>query len=376
MSNVTEVLLANELQVTHKVGPNEHGWRLDHFLKSRYPKRSREHLKSSIDSGIINIHRNTSPHLHVGKLKPSTLVLEGDEVFISIKKDAEPPVSFDYSILYEDAELLILNKPAQLPVHPAGSYYFNTLLIHLRTDGFTRPMSAEREYFLTHRIDKETSGVLVLAKSKELNTIVSDQFADRTTEKRYLAIVRGRIPEDAFTIDSPLCRRPGSKIRLKMYVAGPEDTELQTAVTKVRVLERRGNFTLVECAPLTGRQHQIRVHLDSIGFPLVGDKLYGIPEDEAIRFFEPARFTKNEARQTLAALGAPIDAEESHMLPPRLLSPELRERLHMERHALHAASIRFTHPKTGAPIFIEAPLTPDLKYFWDSLLTSPEAEDV
>ena len=326
--------------VTHEV--DRTGVRLDAFLKDRYRKRSRESLKRNIDSGAIAISRNQSPHLTIGRLKPSTLLIAGDEVLVVSDRKPEPPVCFDYRVLYEDEALFVIEKPANLPVHPAGRYFFNTLLTHLKTHGHKNPLSLEREYFLPHRIDKETSGILVLTKDKEVCAHLVNQFAERLTRKRYLAAVRGVAPE-RFTVDAPLMRTQTAVIELKMEVARPDaegvlPPEAQEAHTEFRRLEiyrnAHGQFSLVECFPKTGRQHQIRVHLDHAGHPIVGDKLYGIPEDQALRFYE---------RQHL--------------------SPEAMAAMLLPRHALHAAGLEFEHPLTGRTMSFESPMPEDVMSF-------------
>lgn len=322
--------------VTHTVDRGQTGVRLDAFLKERYRKRSRETLKRAIDSGAISIQRNQGAHLTVGRLKPSLQLIEGDEVLVLSERRPEPEVCFDYKILHEDDALFVIYKPANLPVHPAGRYFFNTLLVHLRTQGHQNPLKAEREYFLVHRIDKETSGVLVLAKTREACAHLTRQFAERQTEKKYLAIARGETPE-VFRVDAPIRRTINSLVELKMTTATLEDGGMPS-LTEFRRLSvhqtRHGKFSLVACYPQTGRQHQIRVHLEAAGHPILGDKLYGLTEEEALRFYERKHLT-----------------------------PEAEAKLIIPRHALHAAGIRFIHPLTRLPVEYESPLPDDLAKF-------------
>ncbi|OFZ22108.1 MAG: hypothetical protein A2X94_08765, partial [Bdellovibrionales bacterium GWB1_55_8] len=290
----------DEYLVTHFVNPGQTGIRLDTFLKERYRKRSREQIKRAIDAGSILIQRTQGPHVSVGRLKASTQLIGGDEVLVVSERKPEPEVCFDYRIVFEDEVLLVIDKPSNLPVHPAGRYFFNTLLIHLRTHGHSiNKLKAEAEYFLPHRIDKETSGVLVLTKDKEVCAHIVRQFAERTTSKHYLALVHGTPPKD-FSIDAPLKRSTNSIIELKMMTA-PEDQGGQNAFTAFRTLETRGKYSLVECFPKTGRQHQIRIHLEIAGHPIVGDKLYGLPEEEAARYYE----RKHQTPEALARLILP-----------------------------------------------------------------------
>ncbi|NDG85163.1 MAG: hypothetical protein EBX52_09035, partial [Proteobacteria bacterium] len=153
--------------MTHSVGSNQAGIRLDRFLMDRYPKRSREKIKRIIDSGAISVVRENAPHQTLGRIKASFALQPYDIVRVLSVKKPEPPVNFDYKILYEDEAILVIDKPPNLPVHPAGRFFFHTLLIHLKTQGFTTDLKSERNFFLVHRIDKETSGILLLAKSKE-----------------------------------------------------------------------------------------------------------------------------------------------------------------------------------------------------------------
>lgn len=350
MSNSRHELFASEYLVTHQVGASEEGLRLDRFLKGRYSRRSREQIQKAIAEGAITVIR---PHAQVGKLKPSTALLLNDEVQVLSERKPEPEVNFDYRVLYEDPNLFVIEKPSNLPVHPAGRYFFNTLLIHLKTQGFTRPLSADREFFLVHRIDKETSGILVLAKEREMCAALTRQFARRETEKRYLAVCNGVIERDDFTVDAAVDNDKRSRLGLKMAVT-PESEGGYPALTRVRVLHRKERFTLVECFPKTGRQHQIRVHLDHVGHALVGDKIYGIPDDVSAKHFD--RKTSEYFRK-LRGLPA-LDAQELDF------PTELRGRLHLPRHALHAAGLRFKHPLSEEWVQFTSDLPDDLAGFY------------
>ena len=229
----------------------------------------------------------------------------------------------------------MIEKPANLPVHPAGRFFFNTLLTHLKTQGFKTPLDQDEMFYLAHRIDKETSGILVLTKTSESCAHIVAQFAARKTEKRYLAIVKG-VPPETFEVDEPMARSRTSPIGLKMECV-PEAEGGVNALTTFRRLETRGDFSLVEAVPRTGRQHQIRVHAEKAGFPLVGDKLYGVTEEFAMLFYERERLT--------------AEAEA------RLLIP---------RQALHAAGLKFTHPISGQRMEFTSDLPPDLRAWFDA----------
>ncbi|MFZ9596683.1 MAG: RluA family pseudouridine synthase [Bdellovibrionia bacterium] len=334
--NVTHSLTAQQYLVTHAVGPQQHGIRLDAFLKQRYRKRSREQLKKAIGSGAIRLQRNQGRHVQVGQLKPSYQLIPGDEVLVLTERKPEPEVCFDYKILFEDEWLFVIHKPAHLPVHPAGRYFFNTLLIHLKTQGHQQPLKADQDYYLVHRLDKETSGILVIAKDKAVCTRLTEQFALRSIQKKYLAIVRGLCPEE-FSVNLPIQRCTHSLIELKMMTSTAAQGGL-SAQTRFRRLQAFEGFSLVECLPKTGRQHQIRVHLEAANHPIVGDKLYGMPEQEALLYYE-----------------------RKHV------SPEAQARLLLPRHALHAAALEFFHPITQKQMKFEAELPPDLKVFLSGL---------
>ncbi|MBI4924612.1 MAG: RluA family pseudouridine synthase [Bdellovibrio sp.] len=313
MSYLTKELTENCFTISHEVGHNQNGIRLDAFLMQIFDKRSREKIKKSIQEGKITIERTQSPHLHLGSLKPSTSLFTGDKVQITSIKKQESEVNFKYKVLFEDDDLFIIDKPPNLPVHPAGRYFFNTLITHLRTH------NANQEFYLAHRIDKETSGVLILAKNKNACTHLTEQFAQRKTEKTYLAIAHGVTPAE-FEINDPLKKDEFSDLKVKMRVAKTED-DAQEARTQFKRLEAIKKFSLLLCIPKTGRQHQIRVHLAHAGYPIVGDKLYGVLEKETL------------------------------LLP---------------RHALHSHTISFTHPKTNKITKFVSPLPDDLKEFLDS----------
>lgn len=322
--NQTESLSKDQLLVTHTVTPGQEGLRLDQFLKVYYRRRSREQLKDSIKRGAIDVHRLCG---EIGKIKPSSLLLTGDIVKVLSKKKAEPPVSFDYRVIFEDEKILVIDKPGNLPVHPAGRFFFHTLLVHLRTQGFEKELNANREYFLVHRIDRETSGVLLLAKDRETCTLLTRQFAERTTEKTYLAVVHGILKDD-FEVSEPLRRSKSSPIKIKMECA-PDDPEALSATTRMKVLKRGKKYSLLACYPKTGRQHQIRVHLAHAGHPIVGDKLYSLTDREALPLYEWG--------------------------PERFLTPEIKRKLSFPRQALHAHRLRFLHPGTRKVLEFESP---------------------
>jgi len=318
--------------VTWTVEPGEGGLRLDHFLKQKYRRLSREYLQKSIKSGRVTLNHRAS--------KPSQLLKPQDKVFVlSLNEGEEPEVDFGYTVLHEDDSILVVDKPGNLPVHPSGRYFFHTLLTQLRVENGNE-VNQKKEFYVVHRIDRETSGVLVLGKTAAAAAVLVRQWERREVEKEYLAIVKGVVERDAFEIDAPLGRDPRSEIRLKMSVVemGADGeplyipkSEVLPARTRFEVVERLPRHTIVRCKPHTGRQHQIRVHLWHVGHPIAGDKLYG---QEASFFL---RATRKE-----------------------LLPVEVEPGLYLSRHALHAHRLRFRHPVSGEPLEFSSPFPAEL----------------
>ena len=293
------------------------GQRLDRFVHWRIPRLTRQRA-AEIVAACAHLSDGTRRH-------PAERVRAGETVLLVRQRFYEPDAPTDFGVLYRDEAITVVDKPAGLPVHPSATYRRNTLTYALRARfGETAPQIA-------HRLDKETSGIVVCAQPGPDEVAVKRQFEARKVDKSYLAIVRGVIAADTLVIDAPM-QRAGTGMHVRM-ATHPEGLP---ARTELRVVERRADRTLVELFPETGRQHQLRVHLASIGHPIVGDKLYG-PEGDAV-FLE---------------------------LIEDGMSDQLFERLGHDRHALHAASVRFTHPRTGEPLRVSSPLPPDLVALWE-----------
>jgi 23S rRNA pseudouridine1911/1915/1917 synthase len=468
---VKKTLTSEHYLVTHSVGLTRVGQRLDRFLRERYRRRSREQLKRAIEVGAITVQRNGSKHLHLGRVKPSFILQKGDVVEVLSVRKPEPLVNFNYQILFEDEDIIVINKPPNLPVHPAGKFFFHTLLVHLKTRGFTAELESDRKYFLVHRIDKETSGILLLAKSKEACTNLTGQFRNRETDKYYLAIVHGKPEQPAFEVDVAMGRVSGSRVGLKMF-AVPEENGGLPAMTRFELVETRTgvpptamgplaqvpkDFSLIACFPRTGRQHQIRVHADHAHVPLVGDKIYGLsdfdagalidgyrehgrseaspePEDESVDLDEgetPDFETELNSELDVeleGELNADLEVEmepslsndfDSELAEEKTLSPalgsseerratednqplisrvrrnavpfsnrtpiqefiipgptathyaEISAKLLLPRHALHAAGLRFKHPRTNKDMVFECNLPEDLREFFEAIEHRP-----
>jgi 23S rRNA pseudouridine1911/1915/1917 synthase len=296
---------------------HEQGVRADVFLTLRIVRMSRSLAQKLIEAGKVRREPEN------GVLKPSSRLLVGDRLIIERRRLEEAPTDdVEVPILYEDDRIVAVSKPGNLVVHPTASAYRRTLIRILRA------RLDDDRLDLAHRIDKETSGLVLLARDAEAASDLKGQFARRKVEKSYLAIVRGAPAIDETKIDVPLRLVPNSDTALLMATGGPGD---QKALTFVRVLGRGRDAALVEARPKTGRQHQIRVHLAHLGHPIIGDKLY----------------LGGEAFFIEALKGA-------------LSDDDLVARVGHFRQALHARSATFRHPGTKELMTIEAPLAPDM----------------
>lgn len=289
------------------------GRRVDAYLAKRFPAYSRTKIVQYIrEDRVVSESR---------KLKPSAILQMGERLRLYVPglvPTTPPPPLPD--ILYEDDRIIVANKPSGMLVHPAGSQFVWALI------GLFKTARPEGKLDLVHRIDRETSGAIVLTKDKEANSFIKIKLANREVQKTYRAIVRG-VPEwDVLDIDAPIGIDEESEVRLRRCVR--EDG--QKSRTTVTVIHRMKGYSLVECALHTGRTHQIRVHMEHAGFPLLGDKLYGQPDWVFLDYLKH--------RQT----------------------DRMREAICFPRHCLHAATIRFPHPDGGFKK-IRAPLPLDMQ---------------
>ncbi len=313
-------LQTDQFEVSFKVKRHNSGLRLDEFMKAMLPGYSRNELHNIIDTRLVQKER---------KFKKGTKVKTGDEFFFLYKKKVETIKDEDIPVLFEDDEILIVNKPAGISVHATNPWGKNDLIQQLRRQ------RDSMELYLAHRIDRETSGIVLIARSKEIASRLGEAFVERKVEKEYTALVFGELIDEVGVIDLPICRDDTAAVRMKMMVGnGPQDASGAPSLTEYKVIKRFDRFTLVKVRPKTGRQHQIRVHFSAIGHPLVGDKIY---KDERlfIQFINEG-FTE-----------------------------ELQRELLLPRHALHASMLSFKHPLTGIDIKVEAKMPEDLIEFID-----------
>lgn len=243
------------------------GERIDKFLAQKLDK-SRSLVQKLIKDELVLVNGEV--------VKTNYSVVDGDEIDVK-QLDAVDNTNIisqpmDLDIVYEDDDLLVINKPSGLVVHPAPGHYQDTLVNGLLAySNKLSDINGEFRPGIVHRIDKDTSGLLVVCKNNESHEALANQLSDKTLFRQYLAIVHGEIEEDEGEIIAPIGRDP--RDRVKMAVVAKNSKEAQT---NFKVLERYDHYTLVSCNLLTGRTHQIRVHFDFINYPLVGDPLYGI----------------------------------------------------------------------------------------------------
>ncbi|MDX1946837.1 MAG: RluA family pseudouridine synthase [Pirellulaceae bacterium] len=307
------------------IGPEDAGARLDAYLARVLPKFSRVQLRKVIGAGGVKVNGQGT--------KVAYRLSAGERVSVVLPpmNTAGPhPEDIPLDVLYEDEHIIAVNKPPGMVVHPARGHWSGTLASALsfhfqelsQVGGETRPG-------IVHRLDRDTSGVMVVAKTDPMHHALAAQFEQRTTEKEYFAITAGAPNHDRDWIDQPIGVHPHQ--REKMAIRADHATSRQ-ATTFYEVVERFAGFAAVRVLPKTGRTHQIRVHLAYIGTPVLCDRLYG----------GRSQITRGELRRV------PRGASDANEV---LLT----------RQALHAARIKLTHPATSQPIEFAAPLPADLQ---------------
>ena len=243
------------------------GSRIDKYISTLYPDISRTHIQRLIAEQFILVNDSV--------VKSNYKLSTNDVVLIHIPEAIEPeivPEDIPLDILYEDSDIIVVNKPKQMVVHPARGHYsgtlVNALLYHCKDElsginGVMRPG-------IVHRIDMDTTGVLVVCKNDYAHNKLAEQLKEHSITRRYEAIVHNVIKEDSGTVNAKIGRHPNNRLKMEANVNNGKD-----AITHYKVLERFKNFTHIECQLETGRTHQIRVHMASIGYPLLGDAVYG-----------------------------------------------------------------------------------------------------
>ena len=289
-------------EFTYEIGVENAGERIDKFLSGELSELSRSYIQKLLKEGMVTLGGKA--------LKANYRLREKDEIEIKIPPAMEPdilPENIPLDILYEDSDVLVVNKPKGMVVHPGAGHYSGTLvnaLLYHCGDSLSGINCVMRPG-IVHRIDRDTTGSLLVCKNDLAHRSIADQLKVHSITRKYRAIVYGNIKEDEGTIDAPIGRHPVERKKMAInYKNGKE------AVTHYRVLERFRNYTYIECQLETGRTHQIRVHLSSLHHPLLGDEVYGPKETP----------------------------------------------FHLEGQTLHAMVLGFDHPSTGEYIEFSAPL--------------------
>lgn len=309
--------------MTATLAPDAAGWRLDRALAAALPTLSRERLKALISSGRV-----TAPDGALVR-DPASKAVAGGTYRVSVPEPAaahNEAQDIALEIVFEDEHLLVVDKPAGMVVHPAAGNFDGTLvnaLLH-HCAGRLSGIGGVARPGIVHRIDKDTSGLLVVAKTDVAHEGLAAQFARHSINRRYLAVVAGLPNPASGSVDAPLARSPAN--RKKMAVV--EEGRGKRAVTHYRLIEPLRASSLVECRLETGRTHQVRVHMASIGHPLIGDPVYG---------------------RTPSALR------------------ELLKRQGFARQALHAAELGFLHPATGQSLSFQSAVPSDMQELLSAL---------
>lgn len=299
--------------------------RVDKFLMTRLPHASRTKIQEAADAGSILV--NDKPVKSNYKVKPKdiiSVVLSYPKREIEIKAENIP-----LDIVYEDECLMVINKPAGMVVHPAFGHFSGTLVNALMWHLKDNPLFQGNEVRpgLVHRIDKDTSGLLVIAKTEQAKAHLAKQFFDKTSDRKYMAVCWGNLEEDSGTITGHIGRHPVNRKTMTVY---PEGNQGKHAITHYKVLERLGYVNLVECVLETGRTHQIRAHFKFIRHPLFNDAEYG-----GDQILKGTTFTKYKQFVNNCFTICP-------------------------RQALHAKTLGFTHPENGKRLSFDSPLPQDM----------------
>lgn len=307
-----------------KAGRGQEPLRVDKFLMNFIENATRNKIQQAAKNGNIWVNG--------AAVKSNYRVKADDEVRVLFEHPPYEylltPENIPLDIVYEDDELLVVNKPAGMVVHPGHGNYSGTLINALVYHFDHLPKNSNERPGLVHRIDKDTSGLLVVAKTEQAMTHLARQFFDKTSEREYLALVWGNVKEDEGTVEGHIGRHPKNRLQMAVFEDGSHGKE---AVTHYKVLERFGYVTLVSCKLETGRTHQIRVHMKHIGHTLFNDERYG-----GEKMLKGTTFTKYKQF-----------VENCFKTLPR--------------QALHAKTLGFEHPVTGEMLRFDSPIPDDME---------------
>lgn len=314
---------ASSLPLQATVEARAHGWRVDHYLSRLHPNYSRAAFQRAIEQGDVRLNGlpvKMSRRLRVNDVIDYLLPAEPDQTV--------PPEDIPLDVLYDDEHLIVINKPANMIVHPGRGNYLGTLAgaLQFHFDKLS-DVAGKHRAGIVHRLDRDTSGVLVVAKDNQVHHLLSRQFEERTVEKEYRALAWGEVQFDRDYIETHV--RVSQRNRERMMVC-PSGGNARFAATFYEVLDRFRGFTFLRLCPQTGRTHQLRVHLHHLGHPIVADRLY-----------------EGKAALKLSDLVERLAPEDDQAL--------------IERQTLHALRLSFDHPATGKRLEFEAPLPADFE---------------
>jgi RluA family pseudouridine synthase len=317
--------MSEETVLQSKVPAHLAGEHLSAYLSRRFRYQTKEAWENLILSGKVTVNGE--------KASPGLKLHKGDRVAYSVVLK-EPPVDRNIQILHEEDSFLVAAKPGRLPSHADGNFIKNTF-IYLITQTL-RNKGWKGDVRLVHRLDRETSGLMVVAKDKSAHLNLVQQFEQGKVGKEYLAVAKGRIEEEKFEVNGAIGRDPSSAISVRQKVVPEGTPNAKPALTYFEKIADLRDSTLLRCMPKTGRTNQIRVHLDSIGHPIVGDKLYGRTDEEFLEFIRHVKAGGD---------------------------PAFTGRFEAPRHLLHASKLSFGHPQTGERLTFEAGLPDDMREF-------------
>ncbi|MBL6707081.1 MAG: RluA family pseudouridine synthase [Planctomycetaceae bacterium] len=316
-------LSANEA-ISITVEARAHGWRIDHYLARLYPNYSRSAFQKAINQGAVLLNglpAKTGRRLRVNDSLSVKLPEESDSSL--------PAEDIPLEILYEDDSLVVLNKAANMIVHPGRGNYHGTMAgaLQFHFDQLS-DMAGQLRPGIVHRLDRDTTGVIIVAKDNQIHSRLSSQFEKREVTKEYRALIWGNPDFDSDTIETHMSVHPGKREKMQVCEPGGNSRE---ATTRYEVIQRFEKATYIRLLPKTGRTHQLRVHMSHLGHPILADSLY-----------------RGRSQVTQADLNPQCDAAAENAIL-------------IQRQALHAMRLTFRHPQSGNEMTIEAPLPDDMQ---------------
>jgi RluA family pseudouridine synthase len=323
--NQPKVFMQEETILQSKVPPQQENNSLLDYVSKRFRYQNREVWNGLIRDGKVTLNGKS--------VSPDQLLKSKDIIAYTVALN-EPPVDRNIQIIHSEESFLVASKPGNLPSHADGNFIKNTFIYIL--GGMLKDQGFKGSLNLVHRLDRETSGLMVVSKNKAAHQKLIQQFENGQVEKEYLAIARGIIPEDQFEVNGAIGRDTDSQVSVRQKVVADDTPFAKKSSTQFEVVTRLATGTLIRCRPKTGRTNQIRIHLASIGHSLVGDKLYGRSDDEFLAFVHHVKSGGDSAWT-------------GHIETPRQM--------------LHASQLSFSHPETSEKIAFTAELPEDFKNY-------------